>query len=337
VLKRNPRHIGANHYYIHAVEASRTPERALNSANVLPSLAPNQGHLVHMPAHIWIRTGDYAAAIKANQEAVKVDDKFISCCGPKPSSIYPTFYYNHNIHFLMGAACMANQSQLAMESARTLVKNLGPMAKEVPIAEPFCTMPYLVMVRFGMWDEILKEPAADAAMPTTVAASHFARAMAFAAKGDLIQARSEQAALETARTKLPDIVLNNNKVADVMQVASHLLAGRIAQAAGDQAGGIREYREAVNMQDKLVYDEPPAWPWPIREHLGAALLAAGDSKGAEEVFATDLKKNPKNPRSLLGLSEALQSQGKRAEADTARRAFERGTEQADVTLRVGSL
>ena len=319
VLRRDPNHIGAHHYYIHAVEASRSPERAMTSAKMLPKLAPNQGHLVHMPAHVYIRTGDYQAAIDANKNAVKADDRFISCCGPKPSSIYPTFYYNHNIHFLMGAACMANQSQLALDSARQLVKNLGPMAKEVALAEPFCAMPYLAMVRFGMWDEILKEPAPDAAMQTTTAAHHFARAMAFASKGDLTKARTEQGAFESARAKVDQkLIVNNNTVVDVMHVASKLLEGRVAVAMGDQQAGIAAYRAAVELQDKLIYDEPPAWPWPVREHLGAALLAAGDAKGAQEVFKTDLVKNPKNPRSLLGLSESLAAQGKRNEADAAR-------------------
>ncbi|MBC8105715.1 MAG: hypothetical protein H7Z14_03925, partial [Anaerolineae bacterium] len=329
VLKRNPNHIGANHYYIHAVEASKSPERAMASAQRLPTLAPNQGHLVHMPAHIYMRTGDYAAAITANQQAVKVDDKFIACCGPKPDSIYPAFYYNHNVHFLMAAACMANQSKLAIDSSRTLAKNLAPMAKEVVLAEPYCAMPYIVLVRFGKWDEILAEPAPDAAMPSVVAANHFARAMAFAAKGDLIKARTEQGAFEAARAKMPSTLINNNNIVEVMAVASHLLAGRVALAAGDQKAGIASYRSAVEAQDRLEYDEPAPWPWPVREQLGAALLAAGDAKGAQDAFTQDLAKNPKNPRSLLGLSESLNAQGKREQADAARKAFRQVAEHAD--------
>jgi predicted Zn-dependent protease len=160
--------------------------------------------------------------------------------------------------------------------------------------------------------------------------------MAFAAKGDLVKARTEQGAFETARSKLPVVALNNNQVADVMNVASHLLAGRVAQAAGEQATAIKAYRAGVEAQDNLIYDEPPAFPWPIREHLGSALLASGDAKAAEEVFAKDLVKHPKNPRSLLGLSQAQAAQGKRAEAKRSHREFMQAAKHADITLERGS-
>jgi tetratricopeptide (TPR) repeat protein len=362
VLERNPNHVGANHYYIHAVEASLRPERGLECAKRLATLAPRQGHLVHMPAHIYMRTGDYEAAVKANQQAIAADDRYISCCHPQPAGVYPVMYYNHNVHFLTVAACMTNQSKLALTNARRLANDLKPIAPQMPMAEPYCAMPLLVMVRFGMWDQILGEtaspttsptiatapmsmsmqpatmPTSQPALPTTECARHFARAMALAAKKDLVAARTEQGAFESARaafdSKAP---MGNSPVVAVMEVASHLLAGKIAQAAGDRRAAIDWLAKAVAAQDRLAYDEPPPWPWPVRESLGAALLLDGQMLAAEQVFREDLRRNPSNARSLLGLWRVLVAEERSDEAARLHRQFEQAEAGADVIYGIGDL
>jgi tetratricopeptide (TPR) repeat protein len=347
VLERNANHVGANHYYIHAVEASLRPQRGLECAKRLTTLAPRQGHLVHMPAHIYIRTGDYAAAVKANQAAIAADDKYISCCHPPPRGVYPVMYYNHNVHFLAVAACMTNQSKLALLSARRLAEGVRPIAAEMPMVEPYVALPNFVMVRFGMWDQILSSaeastsvptPSTQPALPTTEATRHFARAMALAARKDVAGARAEQEQFESARAAIPaGNLMGNNTVGSVLEVASHLLAGRIAAAAGDRRAAIDALGKAVDCQDHLAYDEPPAFPWPVRESLGTALLANGQSLAAEQVFREDLRRNPNNPRSLLGLWRALAAQERTTEAGAARRAFEQVEKGGDVLYGIDDL
>jgi tetratricopeptide (TPR) repeat protein len=372
VLERNANHVGANHYYIHAVEASLHPERGLECAKRLPTLAPRQGHLVHMPAHIYMRTGDYAAAVKANQQAIAADDKYISCCHPQPGGIYSLMYYNHNVHFLAVAACMTNQSKLALSNAQRLSDDVRPVAAQMPMVEPYAAVPLLVMVRFGMWDDILNStaspstapavattpismmmsepptpgttsaatsaPSTQPSLPTSEAARHFARAMAFAAKKDLVSARAEQGQFESARAAIPSTnPMGNTTVAAVLELASNLLAGKVALAAGDRRGAIDCLGKAVACQDHLAYDEPPPFPWPVRESLGAALLADGQSLAAEQVFREDLRRNPKNPRSLLGLWRALAAQDKTTEAAAVHRQFEDAETGADIVYGIDDL
>ncbi|MGH7179215.1 MAG: tetratricopeptide repeat protein [Tepidisphaeraceae bacterium] len=334
VLRGDPNHIGANHYYIHAVEASSTPQRAMQSAKRLPQLAPEQGHLVHMPAHVYMRVGDYPSAIRANQNAIAADDRFVTCCHPQKRGVYTVMYYNHNVHFLMGAACMSGQSKLAIESADKILRDIKPVAAEMPMIEPFGAMPYLARVRFGMWNDILKMPKPPQTMPTTTAAWHFARAMAYTAKGDLPQARAEQAEFESRRAKLAAGPMGNNTITDVMRIGSELLAGKIAAASGDMPKAIACFRKAVATQDKLTYDEPPPWPWPIRETLGAALLATNDPVAAEQVFRDDLTRNPNNGRSLLGLSQSLRTQNRIAEADAIKQQEQRALQYADLEVQL---
>jgi len=333
VLNRDPDHLGANHYYIHAVEASPLPQRALPSARKLPQLAPAAGHLVHMPAHVYMRVGEYAAAVKANQAALGADDKYISCCRPGPG-VYPLMYVNHNRHFLAVAACMTNQSKIAIPAADELGAEARAMAAQMPMVEGFGAVPILVRVRFAKWDELLDQPQPDArTLPMTNAAWHFARGMALAARGQVDPARTELAALRSAIEALGNEQFGNNSATAVMSIGTHLLAGRIAAQSGDAKGAVAEYRKAVGAQDALDYDEPPSWPWPVRETLGAALLRTRADAAAETVFREDLARNPKNPRSLLGLAEALRSQ-QRPDADTATDKATEALQSADVAVTV---
>lgn len=331
VLKRNPDHVGANHYYIHAVEASPAPERALPSADRLGRLAPAAGHLVHMPAHVFIRTGRYADAVRVNQAAIGADDKYISCHAPQ--GVYPLLYYNHNVHFVAAAGCMSGQSKLAVAAADRLAANIAPVAKETPPAEFLASMPLAVRVRFGRWDEVLAAPQPDAGLLVTTATWHFARGMAFAAKGDPAKADAELAAFREASKSAGDRPVGLNAWAGIAPVAEGLLVGRIAMARDDLGAAEAALRKAVAAQDASSYDEPPGWLWPVRETLGRVLLARGDAAGAEQVFRDDLAVNRNNPRSLLGLAESLGKQGKAGEATAAREKFEAAWKDSDVRIK----
>lgn len=330
VLKRNPDHIGANHYYIHAVEASTDPGRALPSAERLPKLAPAAGHLVHMPAHVYMRVGRYADAVRANQGATAADEKYIACHGPK--GIYPAMYYNHNVHFLAAAACMSGQSKLAIESADKLAANIGAAAKTEPGLEALCAYPLAVRVRFGRWDDILAQPEPDAALPVTRATWHFARGMAYAAKKDVARAEAEQKAFLEASKKAGDAPVGLNTWSGVVPVPTGLLAAKIALAKDDTQGAAEALQRAVAAQDEFAYDEPPGWPWPAREMLGRVMLLRADPGAAERAFRDDLVRNPNNPRSLFGLAGALEARGVKADADAARKAFEAAWKDGDFKL-----
>ncbi|MBZ5678635.1 MAG: hypothetical protein LAO24_00870 [Acidobacteriia bacterium] len=324
VLKRDPNHLGAIHYYIHAVEASPTPERALAGANKLASLAPAAGHIVHMPAHVYIRTGDYEAAVKTNQQAAAVDRAYIKATGVQ--GIYPMMYYSHNLHFIAMCGAMNGSYAEARKNADLLVANVGPHVKDMPPLEGFMTMPVAVEVRFHHWDELLKMPAPDPAMKTATVFWHFGQGMALAGTGKLNEAQAEYKIVSDAEAATPpDVIFAmpiNNKAKDIMKIAKDVLGAQIAVAQKDNAGAIVMLREAVAIQDTLKYGEPPDWFFPVRESLGAALLMTGDAVGAEKVFRADLDRNPRNPRSLFGLHQALVQQKRDYDAGFIQKQFD---------------
>jgi tetratricopeptide (TPR) repeat protein len=334
VLRRDPSHIGANHYYIHALEASPSPERALPSAVRLGRLTPFQGHLVHMPAHIYVRTGEYAAASRANVEAIAADEQFMNLTNVQ--GMYTMMYYNHNIHFLVFARTMEGRFDASKKSADQLVRNLTPAVKDMPMAEMALPAPTFVLLRFHRWKELLAMPDAGTGLAIVDAVSRFARAAAHAALGNAIAAEQEMKAFDAARGKLPDDALlsGNNRAKPVLDVASLELRARIAAARGRKDAAIDLWRKAVAAQDALAYDEPPPWYYPIRESLGAALLRAGKADEAVDVFRADLVRNPRNGRSLFGLWEALRALGRTSEARWVQRQFEAAWKQADVKLRI---
>ncbi len=336
VLKRDPNHIGANHFYIHAVEASRQPERALPSAARLGSLVPAAGHLVHMPAHIYIRTGDYAAAAKSNEEAAAADRAYIKSTGAQ--GMYPAMYYSHNLHFLVEAYNRSGQFQEAKRAAAQLAENVAPHVKEMPMLEGFLPSSTFVLLRFGHWDELLKSPEPDRALAATHTLWHFARGVADAATGQAAEAQAEQRTFAAAIKNIPgDTPFGLNAASSVLKIAEHALAARIAWAKGDKKAAIEAWHKAVEAQDALNYDEPPGWYYPVRESLGGALLLSGDAAGAEQVFRADLEQNPRNGRSLFGLMESLKAQGKQAAAESVQREFEAAWKNADTKLRVEDL
>jgi tetratricopeptide (TPR) repeat protein len=338
VLKREPNHPGANHYYIHATEASNDPGRALPSAERLKTLVPGAGHLVHMPAHTFIRTGDYLGAAEANAVAARVDEAYMKRAGSQ--GVYPLMYYNHNLHFLAIAAAMAGQSAVAREPAARVAQAAAPLVKEMPMAEFLVPTPYYVAARFQRWDEALAfpepQPAAD--LTATRALRHWVRGVALAARGDVAGAEGERRSFQALREKVPaDAAFNINATRGVLDVADAVLEGRIASARGDVEAALAAFRKGVAAEETLTYDEPPAWYYPVRESLGGELLRRGRAAEAEAVFREDLRRNPRNGRSLFGLWKSLEAQGRAADAATVRGEFEQAWKAADVTLRVEDL
>jgi len=310
VLARDPRHVGANHYYIHAVEASRRPERARRSADRLRTLAPAAGHLVHMPAHIDQRTGAYGAAALANVAGAKADRDYIRKHGPQ--GIYPLMYYNHNLHFGSASYAMEGNFSEAKRLADEVGVNGAAIAKEMPMIEGITITPVLVLVRFGKWADVLRAPNPKAG-PFSTTMWHFARGVAFAQLGNVAGAESERGSFrEVASGLTDDLGMFQSSPRQLAAVASHVFDGRIAMARGDLAGAIASLRSAVALEDQLNYNEPADWFYPVRESLGAALLRDERYAEAEQAFRDDLANNPKNPRSLFGLAEALRRQKKDA-------------------------
>jgi tetratricopeptide (TPR) repeat protein len=336
VMKRNPNHTGANHYYIHAVEASPTPERGLASAARLGWLAPNAGHLVHMPSHIYIRTGDYTEAAKANAAAIVADKNYIEKNGAM--NLYAMMYYNHNIHFLSAASAMGGNYSEAIKQAQLLESNVRPNLKAMPMLEMFSPYPIVTLVRFQKWNEIMKYPPPEAEMRITGGFLNFARGMALANTGKADDAKGELAALREKIKAIPaDTGFGNGMAHGVLRVAEDLLAGEILLAAGDNKAAIESLRRAAASEDIVNYNEPPDWDIPVREWLGRALLTDGQFAEAEKVYRAEIAKHPRNGRALFGLAEALRKQNKNDSAAMVMREFEKSWETADTRLAVEDL
>jgi tetratricopeptide (TPR) repeat protein len=339
VLRRDPNHMGAVHYYIHTVEASPSPERALASADRLAALAPGAGHIVHMPSHIYIRTGNYNGARANNEAAAKVDEQYIKATGAQ--GVYPLMYYSHNLHFLAIAAGIQGRCADAQDAAKRLSANVQPMVKEMPMLEPFLSIALVTDVRCERWDDLLTMASPPAQSPVLKAFWLYSHGMALAAHGKLADAEiqeKELAVLEKATPRdevfMPPI---NNKTWRVFHIADDVLSARIAAAKGDKASAVKMLRDAVATQDELKYGEPPDWYYQVRESLGGMLLQTGDAKAAEQVFRDDLQKNPRNPRSLYGLAAALKKQGRDYDATWVQKQFDTAWQGADVQLSLDKL
>jgi tetratricopeptide (TPR) repeat protein len=336
VLARRPEHPGANHFYIHATEASPHPEKALAAAGRLPSLSPGAGHLVHMPAHTYIRTGRYEEAAEANRRAIAVDKTYLARTNAQ--GFYAMMYVAHNFHFLWAAAAQEGRSAESIQAAREMAAHFPPemvrgMEAQMAGVDYFLAPPYFALVRFGRWQDILREPEPPADFKYLTGVWRFARAMAFAATGDADRSRREHQQLEAFVAALPpDAILGPlNTARSVFAVADKALLGERAARAGRTDEAVKLLREAVVAEDALGYDEPPPWPLPPRHALGAVLLAAGRAREAEAVYLEDLRRNPENGWALYGLAQSLGKLGSK-EADGAQKRFERAWAHADVRL-----
>jgi len=326
VIARNPNHPGACHYYIHAVEAVR-PELAVPCAERLARLMPGEGHMVHMPAHIYVRVGRYNDAAQSNVHAIHTDETFIE--GQKQTTVYTLAYYPHNIHFLAFVSTLAGRSAQAIEAAKRLKSKINmDVAQGVGMLQEMVPYYALTLTTFGRWDEVLAEPLPPATMRFPTAMAYYARGVALAAKGDFANARI---ALDSV-VAIDRATAADNEFKAPISIAVHALMGEIATRSGDAAGGITHFREAVKIEDAGLYFEPPKWYYPVRQSLGAALLKAGRHAEAEVVYREDLKRFPENGWSLYGLAAALKAQGKSAEAAAAEKRFQKAWEGADVKL-----
>jgi tetratricopeptide (TPR) repeat protein len=333
VLARNPDHPGALHLYIHAVEASTRPARAEAAADRLKALMPGAGHIVHMPSHIYWRVGRYADAVTVNTAAVKADRVYFQTAQASP--IYRGLYHPHNIDFIWQSASMQGRSAETLRAAREFGAYAAPeMIRQMPDMETAPVAPIVALVRFGHWDEVLRQPAPPAEWIYTRGVWHYARGIAHSAKGQAAEARQELGELEKILQAAPAArtVAFFFRARNMLQLAANVLAGEIAAKAADMATAERLLRAAVAEQDTHWFTEPPPWYFPVRHALGAVLLQARRPADAEQVYREDLKRNPGNGWALFGLAQSLRAQGKTADAAATDASFRKAWAQADVTL-----
>ena len=330
-LAKAPNNPGANHFYIHAIEESKQPDKALGAADRLQTLEPGAGHLVHMPGHIYMRVGRYEDAAEANRKAIKVDDEYVK---KQPAQAFYLMYKAHNFQFLWAAAMMEGRSAEAIQATRDMIATVPPPMMEAMgdmlIIE---TSTGFALARFGRWDEVLAQPAVSDKRRINSALSHYLRGVALARKGKIEEALKERDTVASALAATDDkAMLGQSSAKSVLTIADKMLAGEIAVAGKQMEEAIRLFEDAAKTEDTLHYDEPPDWLIPVRHTLGAVLLQAGHAKQAEKVYREDLERNPNNGWSLYGLSEALRRQGRKTEAAEAEQAFKKSWEHADVKI-----
>ncbi len=331
-LRRWPDHPALCHFYIHAMEAGPEVAKAVPAAERLENLVPGLGHLVHMPSHIYVWTGRYDDVVRVNQRAVRMDDAFVAHAG---RDNFFTLYRLHDLHFVAYGAMWSGRRDVALAAARRIPGEIPPglLTGFVDFLDVFVATPLHVMVRFGMWEEVLSEPAPPEELLAARAVWHYARGVAYAALGRVDDAVAEQRAFVAAKAAVPGTrVLFNNPVAEILAVAEAVLAGEIAYRRGEVEQAFALLRDAVELDDRLNYDEPWGWMEPARHALGALLVEQGRCEEAERVYRDDLARYPENGWALHGLAECLERTGRVAEAAAARARFERAFARADVAI-----
>ncbi|HWR34820.1 MAG TPA: hypothetical protein VN622_02980 [Clostridia bacterium] len=332
-MKLAPNHPGANHLYIHLVEPSQSPDRAVPSAEKLETLVPVAGHLVHMPAHIYMRVGRYADAVHSNEMAIVADEAYLAQC--RAQGIYPLGYYPHNLHFLAFALMMDGRREASLAAARKVQGRVPHDMKEVPAwGNVFYSVPVFAMARFGQWQLLLAQPQPPANMPFAQGIWHYGRGLAFARTNQLKAAARELPQVRQIQ-KLPamkDYVAGANQATQLLELAALVLEGEMAAARKDYRQSIACLERAVAVQDSLKYNEPEDWYYPVRHTLGAVLLEARKPAEAERIYREDLKRNRENGWSLFGLAQSLRAQGKAEEAVQVEQRYKKTWERADVKL-----
>jgi tetratricopeptide (TPR) repeat protein len=336
VLARNPAHMGALHYYIHAVEASPQPEKGLAAADRLPGLAPAAGHLVHMPAHIMHRVGRYEAAAEANRRGAAADDAYLG--NTKPLDYYPAMYISHNYQFLAFSAAAEGRDAETLEAVRRSRASVSDdLLKEMPGTDWYVAELYAALVRFGRWDELLAEARPSPELPGLTGGYLYATTVALAATNRPAEARARLAELEALIAGLPtDVPAGQNSLCDVLAVAQRVAVARISTADGRTEDALRELREAVRLESGLGYDEPADWFFPASHILGAELLRAGQALEAERVYRDDLMHHPGDGWALFGLAQALRAQGRASDASAAEGEFRDAWRHATIAIKVSA-
>ncbi|MBI3355324.1 MAG: tetratricopeptide repeat protein [Nitrospirae bacterium] len=332
ILARYPDHPGACHYYIHALEASPAPEQALSCAERLPGLMPGAGHLVHMPAHIYIRMGKYHEAAERNAHAARVDQEYLA--GRNLNGDYADGYYTHNLHFLWASLAMEGRRADALKVARELTGTIAEEeARKDKWKELYLPTPLWSMIRFGQWNELLLEPAPPKALRLQQGMWRLGRGLALAATGRLPGAEGEHVVLAGLAKRLGrDRTQEEKTERALLKIAERLLAGEIAAHRQKYDDAIKLLQEAVKLEGALPYTEPPIWPIPVRHYLGTTLLMAGQPADAEAVYRADLAKNPDNGWAYFGLIQSLRAQQKSSEAEIVEQQFKSAWTHADVIL-----
>jgi tetratricopeptide (TPR) repeat protein len=332
VLKKSPQHLLANHLYVHALEASPTPERADQSANRLRTLAPELGHLLHMPSHIDVRMGRWDDAIATNAKAIEADAKLRRPQVAVPQQSFYNLYSAHNHHMTAFAAMMSGQKTLALGAIRRLIDEMPQqwLSQRAMIADGLHALPYEVLLRFGEWDAVLAEPELPEYLPLSRALRLYARGVALAAKGDVAAAREEQKRFREQSKLAEEARFGSNAGKDLVAVADAFLEGEILYREKKIEAALEQLREAVKREDALNYDEPPDWIQPARHALGAILLENNKLSEAEEVYRADLVEHPNNGWSLFGLASALRAQNKNA--DDVEKQFHAAWAKADAKI-----
>jgi tetratricopeptide (TPR) repeat protein len=331
VMAADPSHPGANHLYIHAVEASRFAAKAVPAADRLRTLVPGTGHMVHMPAHIDVRTGRWDKAAQSNRVAIKADAAYRKI---SPNQAFYHLYMAHNHHFLSWASMMQGRREEALSAARAMIAGVPPAFIETQAAVIDGYMPIAIetLMRFGRWEELLAEPPPPAPLRITTAFWRYARACAYAATGRIAEAQNEQRAFKAVVDAIPqDATMAINPAHKVLSIADHVLEGEIAYQQGRVEDALPHLKEAVRIEDELLYMEPPDWVQPVRHTLGAILVSAGRTDEAEQVYRDDLVRWPENGWALYGLAQCLRAQND-PEAAAVEARFEKAWANADTTI-----
>jgi len=333
VIHKNPNHTGAHHLLVHLVEGSDQPSLGLKSANTLAGLMPRAGHIVHMPSHIYIRTGSFDRAAQSNIQAIGVDEEIYGQALPEGAY---AMYYGHNIHFLYFTANMLGKKKLSLTTARKLSSKIPKDQLEKNLyAQEFTNVTYYSLIRFGEWEEMLKMPDPGSKFPYMQSMWHFGRGLAYIRKGEISQAKEESRLLDSLSKLevLQTLYASLDPVSKTVTIADKVLQGELKLNNGRVEEGLTDLRQAVLLEDQMIYNEPPTWPIPVRQFLGAALLNNKKFPQAEQTFRDDLERHPENGWSLFGLERSLEAQARNPEALAVAGRFKKAWKESDITLR----
>lgn len=336
LMQQHPRHPAAPHFYIHAIESSNHPERGLESAKLLSTLVLGSGHLLHMPSHIYIRTGDYHLGSLANIEAIKKDSAYITACHAQ--GVYPLAYYPHNYHFLSATATLEGNSKLAWMAAKKMQENTAQDIMKQPgwgTLQHYYTIRYYIAIKFRMWDDILSIPLQEDGLIYTAAILHYARGMAYLGRDSIGKAEHELDRLKKL-SQHPDLkeitIWDINSTYDIVQIAVNVLSAEVYHKQKQYKNAIALFYSAISIEDDLNYNEPPDWFFSVRHHLGQVLLEEGKYTEAENIYLQDLKTYPENGWALIGLYTALQKQQRMKESEVVKDRFDKAWQYADIKI-----